>query len=397
MIKIRFQLNKQIFYTLFFLWTGLAVGQIQVSVLDTLPFSLRESSGLAPFGQQWITHNDSGDLPQVYIVNRTDTENPRTVTIEGVTHTDWEDIAVDDTYLYIGDFGNNQGSRQNLRIYRVPLIELNASTATAEVIEFAYEDQTDFTPSPDTNFDAEALVSIGNSLFVLTNERGRLGTTAYQIPKTPGQHIAVSVGSYLVNGLVTGAQYDASTDRLWICGYSSILLPFVALVEEVSVGAFFSGNEQKFSLDTGLAQIEALSIDDTGSLYMTSELFNNTSPPIESLSRLFRFESDFLGEEEEEEEEEEGENPEEPQLEEGDLILYRANGDPFLYYRLETQRPILGLSLYDTSGREIKFTPLERLGDGPIDLSALPPAVYYLSFVLSDGQLTKAFLRPSRF
>jgi hypothetical protein len=370
--------------------------QIQAEVLDTLPSIIWETSGLVPLGDQWITHNDSGDAPQLYVIDKTSADNLRVVSIENANHIDWEDVAVDDTYLYIGDFGNNLGDRQDLRIYRVLLSDLGGASANAEVIEFTFEDQTDFTSNSDTNFDAEALVTLGDSLYVFTKERGQMGTTAYRLPKEPGTYAASNQGSYAVNGLVTAAQYDAVTDRLWLCGYSSILIPFVALVEEVSQGSVLSGPKQKFSINTGIAQIEALSIDAEGMIYLSSEQFNRTNPPIESLSRLFRFSTDFLTEEEEEEEEEE-EMPEEPLLEEGDLVLFRPQGESLLYYRLETSRPVIGRALYDTTGRQVEFTPLERLQEGPIDLSALPPAVYYLSFILTDGQLTKAFLRPGRF
>ena len=368
--------------------------QIQTEVLDTLPQLLWESSGLAQLGNQWITHNDSGDLPQLYVFDRNSAENPRVVSIEGANHTDWEDVAADDTYLYIGDFGNNLGSRQDLRIYRVLLTSLSQESAEAEIIAFSYEDQSDFTPSSETNFDAEALVSVGDSLYILTKERGRLGTTAYRLPKTPGTFEAQNSGSYAINGLVTGGDYDPITDQLWICGYSNILLPFVAVIENVTQGGILEGPLQKYGLTTGLAQIEALALDGEGQAYLTSEQFNRTSPSIESLARLFRFDTSL---EEEEEEEEEEENPNEPELEDGDLILYRGVGETLLYYRLQTSKPIIGRALYDSTGRQLEFVPLENLTEGPLDLSLLPPAVYYFSIVLTEGRLTKAFLRPDRF
>ena len=343
--------------------------QIQTEVLDTLPQLLWESSGLARLGNQWITHNDSGDLPQLYVFDRNSAESSRVVTIQGAGHEDWEDVAADETHLYIGDFGNNNGSRQDLRIYKVPLSSLAQSTAVAEVISFSYEDQTDFTPSSETNFDAEALVSVGDSLYILTKERGRLGTTAYRLPKTPGTFEAQNSGSYAINGLVTGGDYDPITDQLWICGYSNILLPFVAVFEGVSGGEVLGGAVQKFGLTTGLAQIEALALDGEGQAYLTSEQFNRTSPSIESLARLFRFDTSL---DEEEEEEEEEENPNEPELEDGDLILYRGVGETLLYYRLQTSKPIIGRALYDSTGRQLEFVPLENLTDGPLDLSLTP-------------------------
>jgi hypothetical protein len=45
----------------------------------------------------------------------------RTININSANNSDWEDITQDDlNNFYIGDFGNNNNDRTNLRIYKIP-------------------------------------------------------------------------------------------------------------------------------------------------------------------------------------------------------------------------------------------------------------------------------------
>ena len=72
----------------------------------------------------WV-HNDSGGEPAVYAI-RPDGTLVSTVTIEGATNTDWEDIAVGPgpargvSYLFLGDIGDNLSGRDHITVYRIP-------------------------------------------------------------------------------------------------------------------------------------------------------------------------------------------------------------------------------------------------------------------------------------
>ena len=117
-----------------------------------------------------ITHNDSGNSNQLFDINTTDGSITRTVTISNATNVDWEDLAYDDTYIYIADIGNNTGSRTDLKIYRVLRSDyVNNTSVIAEIINYSYSNQVDFTPSAfATNFDAEALIHFNNKLYIFT-------------------------------------------------------------------------------------------------------------------------------------------------------------------------------------------------------------------------------------
>jgi len=78
-----------------------------------LPSNIVESSGAIIFNNRLITHNDSGGENKLFEVDLTTQQVARTVTISNATNIDWEDITQDDTFIYIGDFGNNNGFTKN--------------------------------------------------------------------------------------------------------------------------------------------------------------------------------------------------------------------------------------------------------------------------------------------
>src|SRR4051812_26285025 len=85
-----------------------------------LPAALKETSGLIYTDGGLWTLNDSGNSPAFYQIDESTGATLKTVNISNATNVDWEDLTADDTYFYIGDFGNNaSGDRTDLKIYRV--------------------------------------------------------------------------------------------------------------------------------------------------------------------------------------------------------------------------------------------------------------------------------------
>jgi hypothetical protein len=89
--------------------------------------SVREASGLTASrldpGVLW-THNDSGDLARFFGLTVRG-EPAGTFVLVGVAATDWEDVAVGPdgaggTALHLADTGDNEGTRREVQVYRVP-------------------------------------------------------------------------------------------------------------------------------------------------------------------------------------------------------------------------------------------------------------------------------------
>lgn len=200
---------------------GLNLSLVKVG---TLPRMLKEASGLEVTipGHLW-SHNDDR-FPVLYCL---DTIGNVIKTIH-LNHPNngWEDLTLDEQgNLYIGSFGNNENNRKNLRIYKVTQPEIITDQVyTAGIIDFHYQDQDEFPPPKSKqNFDVDAFVSKGDSLYLFTKNRTHPSTgytRIYRLPTKPGNYEALLYDSiYLGNGpmmesWVTSA--DISPDGKWL-------------------------------------------------------------------------------------------------------------------------------------------------------------------------------------
>ena len=91
----------------------------QLNLVTGLNDTLNGTSGLILLNGKIITHNDSGILPNLYEIDSLTGLISRTIHVSNAQNVDWEDITADDNYIYIGDFGNNNGTRTDLKIYRI--------------------------------------------------------------------------------------------------------------------------------------------------------------------------------------------------------------------------------------------------------------------------------------
>src|SRR5690606_7356900 len=224
-----------------------------MQLLTPLESTINESSGLLSLNGKLITHNDSGGEPRLYEIESLTGNVVRAVTILNAVNTDWEDIAADDTYIYIGDFGNNNGTRTDLKVYRIlqnDFFESVNDEATAEIISFHYSDQTDFTSSPfSTNYDAEAFIAYQDSLYIFTKNWSDNHTNVYALSKQPGNYALVRGASIDVGGMITGADFNENFGKLILCGYT-LVSPFVFLFSAFPEGQFFEGEMEHYFLQT---------------------------------------------------------------------------------------------------------------------------------------------------
>ncbi len=246
-----------------------------ISKLTNLNDDISETSGLVFFDNRLITHNDSGGMNALYEINEDNGNISRTVTIQNATNVDWEDICADDDYIYIGDFGNNNGNRTNLKIYKVLKMDyLSSEQVSAEIIEFSYADQNDFSSSPNnTNFDAEALISFGSDLYIFTKNWVDQRTNIYRIPKTSGSYVAEKIDDFDSEGLVTGGTFNPLANKVVLSGYSGIRA-FAIELRGFSNGKFSNGVIDKYNLNIPLTasfQTEGVTYSDVSSFYISAE------------------------------------------------------------------------------------------------------------------------------
>jgi hypothetical protein len=141
--------------------------------------ALPEASGLAigkGSGARLWMHNDSG-APELIAVDASGKVTGRVV-LNGARVDDWEALASGpcgkNSCLYVGDIGDNDASRKQITIYRVPEPAQASGTVKAETFHAAY---------PDSAHDAETLlVSPAGMVFVVT--KGESGPIAvYKFPQ----------------------------------------------------------------------------------------------------------------------------------------------------------------------------------------------------------------------
>jgi hypothetical protein len=226
-------------------------------------------------GRLW-THNDSGNPSEIYNVDTTDGHIIQTVVVDNFANVDWEDITADSNYIYIGDHGNNSGTRKNLRVLKIAKSDItSASTAhvNAQAIAFSYTDQTSFASSSTHNFDCEALISIKDSLYIFTKDRGDLQTRVYKMPKTPGTYALTPYTGFNVNGLITGADYNASTHEIVLIGYfSGHSNSFLWFLKDFKGDMFFSGNKRRIEIANGLDwQTEGVCYQSDSRIFLSCE------------------------------------------------------------------------------------------------------------------------------
>ena len=250
-----------------------ATTMYQPTFLAELPATLNECSGLLFFDDQLWAHNDGGNEAALYQLDTLSGEVLRQVNINGATNVDWEDMAQDETHLYIGDIGNNSGNRTDLRIYKLAKADLQNDVASAEIISYAYADQSDFGAAPQAhNYDAEALALVGDSLHLFTKNWLDKRTRRYVLPTTPGDYTVPVRDEWNVNGLITAADFSDGTGML--LGYDldngAVFgwLLFDFLNDEV-----FSGHKRRIELGLvlTLSQAEALALRDAYTGYVGSE------------------------------------------------------------------------------------------------------------------------------
>ena len=238
-----------------------------------LPKIINETSGLEFYNNNFITHNDSGGEPSLYVFNEMG-EVIETIGLNKnpdfeIENNDWEDITNDNEYLFVADTGNNFGNRDNLNIIRV---SKGTDFMVDGIIEISYSDQESFFPRPKHKYDAEAIIVIEDKIALFSKDRENLNTDLYLVDKNQnGSQILTSEVSYNVNTLITGGDYDEDRNLLALVSYNSKGNQYLILFENFKLNNLENNTFKKFKIPLEQAQIEAVKIIDEKTFWVTSE------------------------------------------------------------------------------------------------------------------------------
>lgn len=237
-----------------------------------LPKDLKEISGwVFANDSTLIAHNDGGNDPKIFVLNL-DGSIRHKINVTNAENEDWEDLTLDQKgNLYIGDFGNNNNTRTDLRILKVSLKKiLDNQDVEAKFIEFSYPEQRQFPPQlTEKYFDCEAMSFYNDSLYLFTKCRSEPfdgKCFVYTLPTKPGTYKAQKK-YYMVIGkrdwfrdAATSA--DIENGKLYLLTYNRVI-----------IHTFENGRAKYESHQTMLpiTQKEALAVHSNGKIYVGDE------------------------------------------------------------------------------------------------------------------------------
>lgn len=240
--------------------------------ISKLPHQLNENSGLTILNGKLYTLNDGGNSAELFALN-SDSGAIEHRVLTTLKNTDWEAVAGDSMSFYIGDFGNNAGSREDLSIYNLPF-DRTPPSDSVKTIHFFYPEQTDFRSRLHRhNYDAEAMIFHNSQLHIFTKEWTSRSTTHYTVdPAISGSQTAKKVARYDIGFLVTDAAYFDK--KLYLVGYTKKGEVFMSTFTESGPGFFFAEEPQKYYLGTAfsLGQVEGIEVNESG-VYFSAEAF----------------------------------------------------------------------------------------------------------------------------
>lgn len=248
----------------------------QLTFVAKLPKKLDENSGMVHVQDSTVWFiEDSGNANKLFQTNFQG-KITRDLEVKGVKNIDWEDLTKDgQNNVYIGDFGNNNGKRKNMVIYKVPNPEIEpGDKIDAEKIIFQYPTVIPgMARNESTRFDVEALFYKNEHLFLITKNRSeRFDGKAmiFKIPAHKGQFIAEFIGEFKTcnkekSCKVTGATISSDAKKVVLLGNGKLWV-----FSDFQGDDFSKGNMETIDLKVN-TQLEALSFLNDSVLLISDE------------------------------------------------------------------------------------------------------------------------------
>jgi len=274
-------MKNQVLYFLVFLF-GIQISAQKVESLNlkkykiaVLSDSLRESSGLTNLDGRLFSFNDSGNTSEIFEIKAGSPHIEKTFQTK-LKNIDWEAITNDGENFYIGEFGNNLGTRKDLKVYQIPFRNDSLIVDSIKTIPFFYPEQTDFTPKNiNNNFDAEAMIFLDGNIHIFTKEWITNTVSHYVIDKNLRENQpAQKLESFDTGFVVTDASFIEN--KLYVVGYTKKSSVYMMIFEKDENGnLFFNKPLKKYSLGRAynVGQIEGITATEKG-VYISGERFS---------------------------------------------------------------------------------------------------------------------------
>ena len=255
-----------------------------------LPKELKEISGIVKDGNFLWAISDSKNAP----VFKLDLSGNilQKIHLSNISLQDVEAVTSDDKYLYVGDIGDNEGTRSERKIIRILKSSLGYGTsvkANGELINFTFPDEGKVKKKKSNDYDCEALLSYKDSLYVFTKRREDMKTELYSLPKAPGTYSAHSIAVFKTKRLVTDAALNAKGNEIALVGYDEgHTRPFIWILSNFAGNNFFSGSYKRFELTNEKKldwQIEGITYKDASNLFISCEKSKDVTNTLYMISK----------------------------------------------------------------------------------------------------------------
>jgi hypothetical protein len=209
---------------------------------------LNEISGCAVSsvnpGVVWV-HNDSGDDAVIYALRAADGATLGVVDLKGVKARDFEDMAVSNDRLFVGDIGDNRGSRKSINVHSVaePKVDLDLVKQ-----RWKLKPKTSVLKYPEKARDAEAMLVDPDGAIMIIDKQdgtvwradatGTLGSVAsLNMPLITGASMVPGKREVLVRTYPVVLRYavkgTGSFDAVWSAKSSIVVSPLLPQAEAV--------------------------------------------------------------------------------------------------------------------------------------------------------------------
>jgi hypothetical protein len=175
--------------------------------------AIPESSGVVESrkhpGAYW-TLNDSGNAPAIFAIDR----SGKLLGMFAVNapNVDWEDIAIDDaSFIYLADIGNNNQTRNEVQVYRVPEPDPLAKGVGPLAVDHTWR-----LTYPAQAFDAESLALLGDNGYLIAKYRDGTLPGVYRFSLTDPAQVQTlkHVATLSLRSPVTAADISSDGQRL---------------------------------------------------------------------------------------------------------------------------------------------------------------------------------------
>jgi outer membrane protein assembly factor BamB len=231
---------------------------------------LSEISGMAYHNGRILALNDSGNGSSIYSIDPESGEVTGKFRLKEIENFDWEELTVSEDRMYIGDFGNNRGVREELVIYDLKIADLSAGEyADIKETRYSYGLQKDYSRrSHKHEFDSEAMVVDKGQIYTFTKDWTNFRSSIYKIDLHKGGKVFPE-DSYDVGMLVTGAYYNRKGKMLLLCGYRDHHT-YLWIFRNADTVDFSSNSTMDTLPELDNTQVESVFVKD-GIIYLGSE------------------------------------------------------------------------------------------------------------------------------